>query len=317
MHTAISQSLRALETLRGNPALLYCCGGQAGVPKTIEEDDVAPLYECLRRIGATEHLDLVLYTSGGYATVARRIALLLREHAERVTILVPYKARSAGTLLCLSADELVLGPLAELGPLDPQIAMSGDGPAGSPPSISSEDVRAFRAMAESWFGLESEAHRMQIFALLSQRMFPTTLSSFFRSDQQVRQFGEELLRYQLPDADERVVRRLVDHLVSGFHAHDHIITRAEARRLGLRVAAPNVEVEARLWEVWQSYLGYIRGAAGHTPGQQISVNGMIASADLVARHAMRWPEMTPALAAAMRDGPPRPSMIPQAGWELL
>lgn len=313
MHTAISQALHALETLRGNRALLYCCGGQAGMSKTIEEDDVTPLYECLRRIGTTERLDLVLYTSGGYATVARRIALLLREHAERVTILVPYKARSAGTLLCLSADELVLGPLAELGPLDPHIAMSGDGPAGSPPSISSEDVRAFRTMAERWFGLESEAHRMQVFALLSQRMFPTTLSAFYRNDQQVRQFGEELLRYQLPDADERVVRRLVDQLVSGFHAHDHIITRAEARRLGLRVAASSAEVEDRLWTVWQSYLGYIRGAAAPMPGQQVTVNGVIASTDLVARHVIRWPELTP----AMRDGPPSPSMIPQAGWETL
>lgn len=158
---------------------------------------------------------------------------------------------------------------------------------------------------------------MQIFALLSQRMFPTTLNSFYRSDQQVRQFGEELLRFQLPDADERVVRRLVDQLVSGFHAHDHIITRAEARRLGLRIAAPSVEVEARLWDVWQSYLGYIRGGAGHTPAQQIAVNGVIASRDVVARHAIRWPELTPALVAAMRHGPTLPSMIPQPGWETL
>ena len=33
---------------------------------------------------------------------------------------MPFEAKSAATLLCLAADELVLGDLGELGPLDQQ-----------------------------------------------------------------------------------------------------------------------------------------------------------------------------------------------------
>lgn len=315
MHTAITHKLRALEAVRGNRALLYCCGGdQAGMPKVIDEEDVTPLYECLRQLGPSDQLDLVLYTSGGYANAARRIALLLHEYTQRLNILVPYKARSAGTLLCLSAHQLVLGPLAELGPLDPHITMSGDGPAGAPPSISSEDIRAFRSMAEDWFGLDSEAHRMQVFALLSQRVFPTTLSSFYRSDQQVHAFGEELLRYQLADADDATRRALVERLVSGFHAHDHIITRGEAQRLGLRVVAASAEEEVALWELWQSYIGYVRAASGRSSGQQIGVGGMIASRHTLARYVTRLADQPP----MRRDAPNMMAMMPpEAGWESL
>jgi hypothetical protein len=313
MHMALTDKLSAWEALRGNPVLLYCCGGrQSVVPKMIDEEDVLPLYECLRRIGRTKRLDVVLYTSGGYANVARRIALLLHEYTEQLNIVVPYKARSAGTLLCLGAHQLVLGPLAELGPLDPHIAASGDGPAGSPPSISAEDIRAFRDIAEIWFGLESEAHRMQVFGLLSQRIFPTTLSSFFRSDRQVRLFGEELLRYQLGDDDEKVRRRVVDQLVSGYQSHDHCITRAEARRLGLHVIATSCEEEANLWELWQSYLAEIRP---QTASEQSQISGMIATTAMRMRYVTRLPAFNPAIMQSVKEAPGMPALMPSCGWE--
>ena len=46
----------------------------------------------------------------------------------KVTVFVPHYAMSGGTLLALTADELVMDPNAVLGPVDPQI---GDMPAAS------------------------------------------------------------------------------------------------------------------------------------------------------------------------------------------
>src|SRR5690242_5380799 len=103
-----------LEELRGNRAL--------ALHGLIGHDTPRTFYEQLSRAGWAPRLDLVLATNGGTATAARRTALLLHEFTEHLTILVVYKARSAGTLLCLGAHELVLGPLAEFGPLDPHIS---------------------------------------------------------------------------------------------------------------------------------------------------------------------------------------------------
>src|SRR5688572_11254059 len=100
MKRLIFPQLLEVQAIRGNPVIFWSA--------SISEDAVCMLYECLRSIGPTRRLDLVLSTSGGVITVARRLALLLREFTQHLTILVPYQARSAGTLLCLSANELVL-----------------------------------------------------------------------------------------------------------------------------------------------------------------------------------------------------------------
>ena len=48
------------------------------------------------------------------------VARELRRRFAQLTAYVPFEAKSAATLLCLAADELVLGDLGELGPLDQQ-----------------------------------------------------------------------------------------------------------------------------------------------------------------------------------------------------
>ena len=48
-----------------------------------------------------------------------RIVKLIRNHCDEFEILVPYKAHSAGTLICMGADTIVMGKLGELTPVDP------------------------------------------------------------------------------------------------------------------------------------------------------------------------------------------------------
>ncbi len=66
-------------------------------------------------------VDLWLDSPGGSARDAYKIALLLRSVASRVRVVIPDYAKSAATLLSLVADEIYMGPAAELGPLDVQL----------------------------------------------------------------------------------------------------------------------------------------------------------------------------------------------------
>jgi hypothetical protein len=282
-------ALAALETLRGSRVLLYVTDDRAAPPKSIDDEDVLPLYDALRAVPPTDRLDLVLYTNGGRVNVSRKIALLLRDRAPHLDVLVPYKARSAGTLLCLAADQIVMSDLAELGPIDPQIMAAGDALAGGPQAVSSEDVRALRAMADSWFGIQGDADRSQLLRLLTERIFPTSLSAFFRADQQMRQVAAELLRYQLSAAEEHARQRIVDRLVSGFHAHDYAITRIEAQHLGLRVRPPSPAEDALLWTIWQGSTAQLAAsnATQEDPGVSERVDGIILSTTFCARHVTR------------------------------
>lgn len=72
-------------------------------------------------------LDVVLHTPGGHIESAFNITKLLRRHAKKVNIIVPHMAKSAGTLICLGADKIILNTISELGPLDTQIREARDG----------------------------------------------------------------------------------------------------------------------------------------------------------------------------------------------
>lgn len=290
MNLPAIKELSELEALRGSRVVVYCSGDRTGSIKSIEDKDVTVLYECLCRLGSIERLDLVLHTFGGCVNATRKILLILRSFASQVNILVPYKARSAGTLLCLGANQIVMGSLAELSPIDPQIGAVGKAPAGTPSIISSEDIRAFLQMSKAWFGLQSEEHRMQVFRLLSERIFPTSLGSFFRADQHTRQIANELLQYQIPDVDPGTRERIVEHLISGYHTHEYCITQAEAEKLGLRVRSSSTPEEALIWDIWKHICHYLdtHTRALEQPGKGGTVNGVIASTNFTAKHVIRW-----------------------------
>jgi ClpP class serine protease len=105
-NTAPLQSQIAHWEAHHNRRLLIYLAGEGGTSaKGIDERDVLPLYTALRAIGNQEQLDILLFSGGGRVNSSRRICLLFREYTSFLRIFVPYKARSAGTLLCLGSDE--------------------------------------------------------------------------------------------------------------------------------------------------------------------------------------------------------------------
>lgn len=304
MESFMLPQLTALEECRGNP-LILCV-----VP--LEDACVRVLYECLRTLGKQERLDVVLSTAGGTITTAHQLARLLREYTQSLTILVPYRALSAGTLLCLSADELVLGSLSALGPIDAHIGAAGSPPPDAPTLISAQDVRAFRDMAEQWFGVVREEDRLQILALVAQRIFPTSLSAFYRYDQLTRQIANELLAYQLPDAETSLRQRIVDRLAGGYFAHDYRISRHEARELGLRVQFASQQEERLLWDLLQAS----RTSLGDDPTRlEGEATGVIASSAFSARLLPRWVDVPAGRRNTVREGE-SPERTFEVHWEM-
>ncbi len=296
--------LTALEECRGNPLILYVA--------PLEDACVRVLYECLRTLGKKERLDVVLCTNGGDITVAHQLALLLREYAHYLTILVPHRALSAGTLLCLSADELILGPMSVLGPIDAHIGSAGSPPPDAPTTISAQDVRAFREMAEQWFGVGREEDRLQVLALVAQRIFPTSLSTFYRSDQLTRQIANELLAYQLPDAETSIRQHIVDRLADGYFAHDYRISRREARELGLRVRFASQQEERLSWDLLRASCPSLGDSPTRLEGEPVR---LIASAEFSAKRVPRWVEAPPGERKKERESESSEKMG-EAHWEI-
>lgn len=85
---------------------------------TIEEacDVIAQIQAASKTI----NIDVILHTLGGDALAAEMIAGALKSHKGKTTVYVPYIAMSAGTMVALAADELVIDTHATLGPIDTQ-----------------------------------------------------------------------------------------------------------------------------------------------------------------------------------------------------
>lgn len=89
---------------------------------TMVKSDADSIYNAVTSFTDEKPILLILYSNGGIIGSAYLIGQLCREHTqEKFVITVPRQAKSAATLLCCAADEIHMGSLSELGPIDPQI----------------------------------------------------------------------------------------------------------------------------------------------------------------------------------------------------
>lgn len=91
-------------------------------PITVPFDDL--LRDAVEDISQKKQSCLViLETTGGSIETAERMAHLLRKHYSRgeVSFLIPNYAMSAGTVLIMSGDRILMDYYSIIGPIDPQI----------------------------------------------------------------------------------------------------------------------------------------------------------------------------------------------------
>ena len=172
--------------------------------------DINDSEEVLRAIKLTDPavpIDLILHTPGGLVLAAEQIAYALCKHPAKVTVFVPHYAMSGGTLVAISADEIVLDENAVLGPVDPQV---GQYPAAS----------ILRVVEQK--DLNEIDDETLILADISQKA--------------VSQVKETIHRILQERLEPEVKDNLINQLTSGQWTHDYPINIEEAKGLGLPVS---------------------------------------------------------------------------------
>ncbi|MBM4055487.1 MAG: serine dehydrogenasease [Planctomycetes bacterium] len=66
-------------------------------------------------------LYIILTTQGGSAIAVERYVNIVRNHYQEVNFIIPDYAYSAGTIFCLSGDNIHMDYFSVLGPIDPQV----------------------------------------------------------------------------------------------------------------------------------------------------------------------------------------------------
>lgn len=119
--------LKRISKLRGGRDILVIASDQTKVMPNIsvalDYSDILPVQDQLSALRSNA-IDVILETPGGIAEVAEDIVRQIRAKYDRVGMIVPGWAKSAGTIFAMAGDEILMGGGSALGPIDPQIGFT-------------------------------------------------------------------------------------------------------------------------------------------------------------------------------------------------
>lgn len=254
--------IRQLQGYRGSRVICYITGDRAGLETRIAHDAHPLIFSHLLQLPPGQNIDLFLYTRGGITVAGWALVHLIREFSRKFAVLVPYKAWSCGTLVCLGADEIVMGRLGQLGPIDPSTTNPFNPPLpATPPGVfqtipmNVEDVMSFIKLAKEEVGLKQEVGLTATLECLSKMnpYAPLALGAAHRIRPQIAKLATELLRLHMGDDEADRRDAIVKLLATELGSHEYLIGRREARDIGLKVSDAPPELEKLMWDLYCEY----------------------------------------------------------------
>lgn len=234
--------IQKIETARRSRVVTYVTSDRQGPVNARVAMDVIPVISRqLREIGGAETIDLFLYSVGGDTLVPWRLVSMIREYCRKFSVLVPYKAHSAATMIALGADEIVMSNLSELSPIDPSTANvfnpdEPNNPQNKIP-ISVEDVMAYFDLAKNKFGIKNDEELAKIFNKFVEanpQIHPLALGNVNRIHNLIRILARRLLKSHQPPMPDGEIDAVVDYFTEKLSSHQYFIGRKEAKEdLGL------------------------------------------------------------------------------------
>jgi ClpP class serine protease len=89
---------------------------------SISDASMPGLMTAVNKLDKSKGLDLILHTPGGEINATEQIVFYLRKIFKGdIRAIVPHLAMSAGTMIALACQKIVMGLHSNLGPIDPQV----------------------------------------------------------------------------------------------------------------------------------------------------------------------------------------------------
>ena len=103
--------LARISQLRGGRAVLVFASAltKNKAPISIDYDDIVPINDQLSNLTG-DKIDIILETPGGYAEYAEQIVEYIRRKFKDVAFIVPGVAMSAGTIMTMAGDDILMSP---------------------------------------------------------------------------------------------------------------------------------------------------------------------------------------------------------------
>lgn len=242
-----------IEKKRKRSLIAYVTSIREGMGGQMAPDAIPIIIKQLEAIPSEcKEIDFLIISNGGDAITALRIMNLLRERFDKITVLLPYVAYSAATILSLGADEIIMHPYSNLGPTDPQISSTKIKPDGQRETtmFGSEDIRNYIDFAKEDIGIRRKDYR-SILSNISKDVTSLTIGSSKRSQRLSYSLSVRLLKTHMKSKIK--IKQIARILSQSYYHHSYAVGRTEAIKIGLNIIKPDKELEDLLWQVWKDF----------------------------------------------------------------
>ena len=272
--------LAQIEKARNSVVIAYVLHDNA----MVADDAIPQLYDKLQALGKRERIDLLLYARSGVIEVCWRVLNLLRDYCDHLGVIVGTRVQGAASVLALGADEIIMGPLSELGGMEParRHPLLPRDETGQPLPISLGEIRAImrflsehstddvvqtkdeRRTTKSKPEAESDPRPptpdpsnpkldAPLLTTLLQHVHPLVIANLQQNDTLSREITEKALRLHMHADNTERIERIVELFNGGFHSPLYTASRAELLEAGLPVTTPDKDLWSAIWGLVQLY----------------------------------------------------------------
>ncbi|PTN36131.1 hypothetical protein [Desulfonatronum sp. SC1] len=194
-----------------------------------------------KQIRKSENVTVILATNGGDADSAYRMARFLKKAYKMFSLYIYGFCKSAGTLFALGADEIIMGPRGEFGPLDVQVFspdefMQRSSGLSIYQSLESVAQKSFELFEEIFLSIRRRSGGVITTQTASEIACKMAIGLYAPITSQIdssrigelQRFLDIAIHYGIRlGASEKIVR----HLATQYPSHSFVIDRDEASQL--------------------------------------------------------------------------------------
>jgi len=219
----------------------------AGNKAQVDRIDTLGFVDMLHNITPGDPLDLLLHTPGGDVDAAEKLIGLVRGSTGeqgQLRVIIPDYAKSAGTLMALGANAIVMSDSSELGPIDPQVS-SRDGNGSDVVYSVLTYLNAYDAAGKALRDAPDDVAARITF----DKFDPTIVRKFQSVRDRARSFAENLLKRRGKNFS-KITSELMD--INKYQSHGQMIGWENANEMGLTITymSPTDPVWRKYWSLY-------------------------------------------------------------------
>lgn len=246
-HETRRRLFEEIEASIGRPLVTYFTSFNYQV--MIDDNDANMLEGVLQDLDLSNGLALMISTPGGNGLAAERIINVCRNYSGtgEYQAIVPGRAKSAGTVICLGASRIVMGRSAELGPIDPQWSPRDSTMAFSLPDLVEGYDELFATAVAATGRLEPYLQQLSHYDAREVKQFRSLID--LSEDIVVRALKTGMMK---DESEKDICRRMKLFLdPKATKTHGRAIYFATARECGLTIEEvdPKSDIWGKLYEL--------------------------------------------------------------------